>query len=388
MFSPCKSKGVLALAVLAAAVVGAVHAHRAAAAPSLVYCIDSASPSAPVDAAVARAASRAIGYSARIEHFDSAKYGDDGAPAHLFTRLARRCDLVMGFPVEAGDPHVPAGLQATQGYMHTGFMLVAQGRRPTAFARLPAGTQVGVTYLTVSNTYFAHRPGLTPTVYNTDDDNLQALLHHQVNAAIVWQLSLRAFEATHEHTGLRERALHMPHARWELVALYRAGGDGPRAARLFERGVHKLSANGALKRSIRPDARWVSANETRRPSGDGGHASGPPALYTPDEARAGAKVYADNCAQCHGDKLQGVVGPTLKGKGFADKSMNYTVGDIFSFLAQQMPAGAPGSLSHRQYAEVMAHILHENGYPAGHQSLGYEAAEHSKVPLVSRIDDH
>jgi mono/diheme cytochrome c family protein len=36
-------------------------------------------------------------------------------------------------------------------------------------------------------------------------------------------------------------------------------------------------------------------------------------LYTSQQAVAGAKAYATNCARCHGANLEGVSGPRLKG---------------------------------------------------------------------------
>lgn len=108
-------------------------------------------------------------------------------------------------------------------------------------------------------------------------------------------------------------------------------------------------------------------------------------LFTAAQAKAGSGVYAHHCAQCHGARLQGMVGPTLKGSGFAAKSMSYTVGGMFGFMSQQMPAGEPGSLSKQQYAEVMAFILKENGYRAGGTKLTYASAKASKVPLISRL---
>jgi mono/diheme cytochrome c family protein len=113
-------------------------------------------------------------------------------------------------------------------------------------------------------------------------------------------------------------------------------------------------------------------------------AATPPAIYTAAQAQAGAAVFSQNCAMCHGAALQGVSGPALVGQDFAAASNNYTVGAIFSEIAQQMPAGNPGSLSQTQYTQAMAYILQKNGYPAGANSLAYNAALGSSVPLVSQ----
>jgi len=110
-----------------------------------------------------------------------------------------------------------------------------------------------------------------------------------------------------------------------------------------------------------------------------------PALYTAAQAQAGQAVFAQNCAMCHGEALQGLAGPALLGQNFASAANNYTIGAIFSEVAEQMPAGAPGSLTHDQYAEAMAFILSKNGYPAGSKALDYTASLGSAVPLVSQV---
>jgi mono/diheme cytochrome c family protein len=114
-------------------------------------------------------------------------------------------------------------------------------------------------------------------------------------------------------------------------------------------------------------------------------ASAPPAIYTSAQATAGATVFSQNCAMCHGAALEGMAGPTLVGQRFASAGNNDTVGAIFGEIAEQMPAGNPGSLTHDQYAQVMAFILSKNGYPAGATALDYNGALGSSVPLVSQV---
>jgi Cytochrome c. len=111
----------------------------------------------------------------------------------------------------------------------------------------------------------------------------------------------------------------------------------------------------------------------------------PPALYTATQAKAGHADFETNCSMCHGKDLQGITGPTLVGPSFAASSNDYTVAAIFDELSQQMPAGAPGSLSDTQYADIMAFILARNGYPAGSTPLTYDAAQSSTVKLISRV---
>jgi mono/diheme cytochrome c family protein len=111
----------------------------------------------------------------------------------------------------------------------------------------------------------------------------------------------------------------------------------------------------------------------------------PPALYTAAQASAGAAAYAQNCAMCHGADLKGGAGPALLGPAFAAPGINATVGGIFVMVAQQMPAGQPGSLSQTQYEDIMAYMLQANGLPAGGTALAYKVALASTVPLVSQV---
>lgn len=102
----------------------------------------------------------------------------------------------------------------------------------------------------------------------------------------------------------------------------------------------------------------------------GALAATPPASYSAQQATDGQTVFTQNCASCHGNDLEGDVGPALVGQDFSGSADKNTVGSIFKFLSTQMPDGNGGSLSHTQYEDVMAYILSKNGYPAGSAKLG------------------
>ncbi len=42
------------------------------------------------------------------------------------------------------------------------------------------------------------------------------------------------------------------------------------------------------------------------------------------------------------------------------------------------------SLTHKDYVEIMAFLLQQNGYPAGSTALTFEEAKESKVQLIYR----
>ncbi len=110
-----------------------------------------------------------------------------------------------------------------------------------------------------------------------------------------------------------------------------------------------------------------------------------PVSYSAAQAAAGSKAYGASCASCHGEKLEGGVGPALSGATLNTlaKNTHLTVGDMFTFMSQQMPLNAPASLPKDQYAAIMAYVLKFNGYPAGSKALTYAAATGSKVVMKS-----
>jgi S-disulfanyl-L-cysteine oxidoreductase SoxD len=91
-------------------------------------------------------------------------------------------------------------------------------------------------------------------------------------------------------------------------------------------------------------------------------------------AKAGAEIFAQTCAACHGDKLQGnpAVGiggdRLIGGRGsLATKTPLKTVESywpysttLFDYIKRAMPFSAPGSLSDDQVYSLVAYILSES----------------------------
>ena len=101
-----------------------------------------------------------------------------------------------------------------------------------------------------------------------------------------------------------------------------------------------------------------------------------PALYTADQASAGAAVYAQSCAACHGAQLEGVAAPALKGSVFGEMAtaQGLTVDSLLDVITNTMPQSDPGSLKPEENSAVTAYILQQNGYPAGTTALAKGAA--------------
>jgi mono/diheme cytochrome c family protein len=105
--------------------------------------------------------------------------------------------------------------------------------------------------------------------------------------------------------------------------------------------------------------------------------------YTDAQADAGQTVFASQCAICHGDKLQGKVGPALAGQQFLSVSQfqELTAQFLYKVMSKQMPANAPGTLSKTQYLNVLAYILKVNGYPAGPVQLTADEHELKRIKI-------
>jgi len=107
-------------------------------------------------------------------------------------------------------------------------------------------------------------------------------------------------------------------------------------------------------------------------------------VYAAEQAEAGLSVYATQCQQCHAETMRGGPGaPGLVGPGFQFGWDEKTVGELFAFIKENMPAGAAGSLTDQQYIDVTAAILQENGFPAGEAALQPESEALDQI-LITR----
>lgn len=93
-------------------------------------------------------------------------------------------------------------------------------------------------------------------------------------------------------------------------------------------------------------------------------------------------MYSENCARCHGPDLKGQAGPALAGEKFAStlEFGKMSADQLFTFISTQMPSDHPGSLSQKEYEDVLAYILSRNGYPKGQTPL--KKGELSELKLL------
>jgi PQQ-dependent dehydrogenase (methanol/ethanol family) len=85
---------------------------------------------------------------------------------------------------------------------------------------------------------------------------------------------------------------------------------------------------------------------------------------------AGRTAYQANCSTCHGPELAGRnEAPQLAGNNFLSAWGSRTVQDLTTYIRTTMPPGAPGSLTPKTSADIVAFLLESNGAPAGRQPL-------------------
>jgi len=89
-------------------------------------------------------------------------------------------------------------------------------------------------------------------------------------------------------------------------------------------------------------------------------------VYSAEQAARGVEAYEKACASCHMSDLRGEsFAPALNGDAFALRWENGKLADLHKIIKGTMPADSPGSLSLKDYADIVAFLLKANGYPAG-----------------------
>jgi mono/diheme cytochrome c family protein len=93
-------------------------------------------------------------------------------------------------------------------------------------------------------------------------------------------------------------------------------------------------------------------------------------VYSDSQATRGQQLYQKQCVTCHGNTLEGVIGPPLAGDAFLSVWSARPLTDLVNKVAQTMPPGQPDSLSRPQAIDLVAFILRSGKFPAGASDLG------------------
>ncbi|OIQ89648.1 hypothetical protein GALL_284520 [mine drainage metagenome] len=352
-------------------------------------CVFPHSPTRGVDTAVAKAAFGRLALSYREVDLGSALGDGALAQPRLAKLLASNCDVFAGIPTAAGASP-GAGLVASQPYAATNF--VEFGLPGAA-----AGGAVAVAYRTPAQLIAAEAKVPDFDVENTPDAVIRAVVDRRVPHGIAWAPSLQAYQRAHPGVHFAQQATHSRFSTWQLRFV-----GATRESALLGRLSHAIDAlrrSGELQRltaAAAPRGTADRAEAAARPMRTAFHrqagwgfvrvAATPTAQFSAAQVGPGRKVYAAECARCHGAKLEGRTAPALVGAGFAPASNStMTVGGIYQYVTTNMPADKPGQLKPDQYLDVMAFLLHANGYAPSGKPLTARAAPNDTSPFDSFV---
>ena len=118
-------------------------------------------------------------------------------------------------------------------------------------------------------------------------------------------------------------------------------------------------------------------------------------VYTKAQAERGATVYSNDCLRCHGEDLEtarggteyGIPSPPLAGPAFLDHWKGKTLEALFTFIRMTMPKNVSAKLTPKEYADVLAFLLQQNGFPAGPSELLSDTGPLKAIAIPGKSDN-
>ncbi len=103
-------------------------------------------------------------------------------------------------------------------------------------------------------------------------------------------------------------------------------------------------------------------------------------VFTAAQAKSGGDLYTMLCQSCH-------AAITHTGTPFRSKWVGRTLGELYTYIREEMPKTEPGSLSEEEYTLVLAYILRMNGMPSGRRALTASDASMSRIRIDLPLGD-
>jgi mono/diheme cytochrome c family protein len=88
-------------------------------------------------------------------------------------------------------------------------------------------------------------------------------------------------------------------------------------------------------------------------------------VYAAAQAERGAALYKAQCVACHGEKLEGTIGPMLAGQDFVGAWGGRSMAELVDKIQKTMPLQAPNTLSREQSIDLAAYMLQASNMKAG-----------------------
>lgn len=107
-------------------------------------------------------------------------------------------------------------------------------------------------------------------------------------------------------------------------------------------------------------------------------------VYTELQAERGKDSYDAHCAHCHGDDMTGGDGPSLVGGSFVRSWGSRYLDRFFTKVQTRMPADDVNAISDQDKIDIVALMLHMNGFPAGKTELPLDMDYLATIQIVGR----
>jgi len=104
-------------------------------------------------------------------------------------------------------------------------------------------------------------------------------------------------------------------------------------------------------------------------------------IFAAAQVERGKAVFRADCATCHDASELGEA-PSLAGDTFMRNWEGHTVGRLYTKILEQMPPNNVRSVTPSQKLDVLAYILHENGFPSGADELTADGETLARIHIV------
>ena len=105
-------------------------------------------------------------------------------------------------------------------------------------------------------------------------------------------------------------------------------------------------------------------------------------VYSAAQAARGQQIYQAQCAECHGNALEGAIGTPLVGESFLSNWSVRSLADLVDKIQKTMPFNLSGNLSRQQSTDLAAYILLADKFPAGQVELSDAMLAQITFPTV------
>lgn len=107
-------------------------------------------------------------------------------------------------------------------------------------------------------------------------------------------------------------------------------------------------------------------------------------VYSSPQAARGQQLYKAQCAECHGNAMEGTSGPPLAGDSFLSNWSAQTLANLVDKIQKTMPFNRAGTLSRQQAMDLAAYVLQTGKFPAGQSELSEAALTQVAFPKAAR----